>query len=98
MGLLFSGNGDGLASRLGTSPWVLYSVAGFTLYAALCSSLRFRRLKAMRKRLNYPDRESLSRMTNEDAQKIVQYLSLYEFPILYDFSLRYAIFKVRSHI
>lgn len=50
----------------------------------------------MRKRLNYPDRESLSRMTNEDAQKIVYYLSIYEFPVLYDFSLRYAIFKVSS--
>ncbi|OTA08042.1 hypothetical protein A9Z42_0089650 [Trichoderma parareesei] len=90
---LFSSNGDGLASQLGTSPWVLYSVAGFTLYAVLCSSLRFRRLRTMRKRLNYPDRESLSRMTNEDAQKIVYYLSIYEFPVLYDFSLRYAIFK-----
>lgn len=52
----------------------------------------------MRKRLNFPDRESLSRMTNEDAQKIVSYISTYEFPLLYDFSLRYAIFKVGSHV
>ncbi|KAL6696128.1 hypothetical protein J3F84DRAFT_373119 [Trichoderma pleuroticola] len=93
MASLFASSGDGLASRLGLSPWVLYSAAGFTAYALLCSSLRFQRLRTMRKRLNYPDRESLSRMTNEDAQKIVSYISLYEFPLLYDFSLRYAIFK-----
>ncbi|PTB66320.1 hypothetical protein BBK36DRAFT_1118662 [Trichoderma citrinoviride] len=93
MASLLPSNGDGLAGRLGTSPWVLCSVAGFALYAALCSSLRFRRLKTMRKQLNYPDRESLSRMTNEDAQKIVNIISIYEFPTLYDFSLRYAIFR-----
>lgn len=98
MASLFASSGDGLASRLGLSPWVLYSAAGFTVYAVLCSSLRFQRLKTMRKRLNFPDRESLSRMTNEDAQKIVSYISTYEFPLLYDFSLRYAIFKVSSHV
>lgn len=48
----------------------------------------------MRRRFNYPDRESLSRMTNEDAQKIVHAVSVYEFPMLYDLSLKYAIFKV----
>lgn len=48
----------------------------------------------MRRRFNYPDRESLSRMTNEDAQKIVHTVSVYEFPLLYDLSLKYAIFKV----
>ncbi|KAL7792518.1 hypothetical protein V8C37DRAFT_380582 [Trichoderma ceciliae] len=93
MGPLTAGGSDGLASQLGLSPWLLYSVAGFTCYAILCSSVRFKRLNAMRKRLNFPDRESLSRMTNEDAQQIVNYLSTYEFPLLYDFSLRYAIFK-----
>lgn len=48
----------------------------------------------MRRRFNYPDRESLSRMTNEDAQKIVHAVSVYEFPLLYDLALKYAIFKV----
>jgi hypothetical protein len=48
----------------------------------------------MRRRFNYPDRTSLSRMTNEDAQKIVHAVSVYEFPLLYDLSLKYAIFKV----
>lgn len=57
----------------------------------------------MRRRFNYPDRESLSRMTNEDAQKIVHAVSVYEFPLLYDLALKYAIFKVgfryfQSHI
>lgn len=98
MGPLFAGSGDGLASRLGVSSWMLYSFAGFACYAVVCSSVRFRRRNTMRKRLNFPDRESLSRMTNEDAQKIVYYLSIYEFPLLYDFSLRYAIFKVGSRI
>ncbi|RFU72813.1 c6 finger domain-containing [Trichoderma arundinaceum] len=85
--------GSGLASQLGVSPWLLYSVAGATFYAILCSTVRFRRLNSMRKRFNFPDRESLSRMTNEDAQKIVHQMSTFEFPLLYDFSLRYAVFK-----
>ncbi|KAH6606832.1 c6 finger domain-containing [Trichoderma cornu-damae] len=81
------------------SPWLLCLVAGLiACYAVLCSSVRFRRLNTMRKRLNFPDRESLSRMTNEDAQKIVHNLAVYEFPLLYDFSLRYAIFKAGSRI
>ncbi|KAM0255728.1 hypothetical protein ACHAQJ_005482 [Trichoderma viride] len=84
---------DGFISQLGLSPWLLYSMAGFTSYVILCSSLRYQRLNSMRKRFNYPDRKSLSRMTNEDAQKILHTVSVYEFPFLYDLSLKYAIFK-----
>lgn len=95
--------GGTFISQLGLSPWLVYSVAGFVFYLILCSSLRFQRLNSMRRRFNYPDRESLSRMTNEDAQKIVHAVSVYEFPLLYDLALKYAIFKVgfwyfRSHI
>ncbi|KAM0513726.1 hypothetical protein ACHAPE_007552 [Trichoderma viride] len=86
--------GGAFISQLGLSPWLVYSAVGFALYLLLCSSLRFQRLNSMRRRFNYPDRESLSRMTNEDAQKIVHAVSVYEFPLLYDLALKYAIFKV----
>ncbi|KAL7921236.1 hypothetical protein ACQKWADRAFT_327748 [Trichoderma austrokoningii] len=85
--------GGAFISQLGLSPWFVYSVASLAFYPTICSSLRFQRLKSMRRRFNYLDRDSLSRMTNEDAQKIVHAVSVYEFPLLYDLALKYAIFK-----
>ncbi|KAH8592436.1 hypothetical protein B0O99DRAFT_517537 [Bisporella sp. PMI_857] len=47
----------------------------------------------MHKQLNYPDRASFSRMTNDDAQAVVKYLATLEFPTLYEMSLQFALFK-----
>ena len=75
-----------------TSPAVLLALS--VAYLALCSALRFRHEKAMRRRFNYPDRASFSRMTSDDAQAIIADLMSYEFPLLYKTSLQFAIFKV----
>ena len=48
----------------------------------------------MQQKFNYPDQASLSRMTNVDAQAIIQYLGELEFPLVYEKSLQFAIFKV----
>jgi hypothetical protein len=64
------------------------------LYPLLCSVLRFRRREAMRKKFNYPDKASFSRMTNDDAQAIIQYTAELEFPTSYEMSLQFALFKV----
>lgn len=48
----------------------------------------------MAKKFNYPDRASFSRMTNVDAQAIVQYVAELEFPKIYEMSLQFALFKV----
>ncbi len=63
------------------------------LYIILCSILRFQRRNAMQKKFNFPDRKSLSRMTNVDAQAINAYLWELEFPKLYYTSTQFTLFK-----
>jgi hypothetical protein len=48
----------------------------------------------MAKWFNYPDRKSLSRMTNVEAQKILAYVGELEFPRMYYTSIQFALFKV----
>ena len=62
-------------------------------YIILCSLLRFQRRDAIQKKFNFPDRKSLSRMTNADAQAINLYLLQLEFPKLYYTSIQFALFK-----
>jgi hypothetical protein len=65
----------------------------FVLYIVLCSILRFQRRDTMQRKFNYPDRQSLSRMTNADAQAITVYLLELEFPKMYYTSIQFALFK-----
>ncbi|PHH78107.1 hypothetical protein CDD82_3203 [Ophiocordyceps australis] len=62
-------------------------------YIALCSLLRFRRLRSLQAKYHFPDRASLSRMTGTEAHEIHHQCSAYEFPFAYDYGLRIAIFK-----
>ena len=80
---------DPTSSRLWT-----FVVAGLALYAGLCSTLRFRRIKRMQAQYNFQDRASLSRMTNQDAQEIAKIVIWSEFPIMYDLAMRVALLKV----
>jgi hypothetical protein len=52
----------------------------------------------MRKKFNYSDKASLSRMTNVDAQAIIEYIAELEFPKLFEMSLQFALFKVSKNI
>ena len=74
--------------------WKEAFVAILAVYIAICSMLRFRREKYLRRKLSYPDRASLGRMTNEDAQQILQFLITSEFPYMYKTSLQFALLKV----
>ena len=65
----------------------------FSFYICLCSFLRFQRRDAMQKKFNFPNRQSLSSMTNVDAQAIIVYLLELEFPRLYYTSIQFALFK-----
>lgn len=82
-------DGVGLASP---APWL----ALFVLYLLLCCALRFRREAAMRRAFNYPDRASMASMTNDDAQAIMKYIVDLEFPYLYNLSMQFGLFKVRT--
>ncbi|KAH8811511.1 hypothetical protein F5884DRAFT_278691 [Xylogone sp. PMI_703] len=63
-------------------------------YLTLCHLLRYRRLNAMRERYKqYADRSSLSKMTGDDAQKIMMYLFELEFPAAFSISLGFALFR-----
>ncbi|CEJ81974.1 hypothetical protein VHEMI02070 [[Torrubiella] hemipterigena] len=76
-----------LTSRLPFAALVLMG------YMALCSSLRFKRVESMQKRLGFQSRDSLSRMTNTQARDIVHSAASYEFPLFYDLALRVALFR-----
>ncbi len=84
--------------QTGLLPWWITSWSTWltilTAYAGVCSLLRFRFEKAMRVKFNYPDRASMARMTNDDAQAILQYIITREFPYMYKLALQFAIFKV----
>lgn len=82
---------DGWWSSHGYAPVV---VLGFISYAGLCSLLRFRRIEKLKRRLNITDRDSLSRMTNDQAQEICLILGSYEFPKFYDLAMQVALLKV----
>ncbi|KAJ6446654.1 C6 finger domain-containing protein [Purpureocillium lavendulum] len=73
--------------------WSAAFALALVAYASACSFLRFRRFKDIHGRFPYPDRASLSRMTNEDAQAIVHSMSSWECPLFFDLGLRYALFK-----
>lgn len=82
----------------GALSWGSYLVPVVLLYPIVCSALRFRRRDAMRKKFNYSDKASLSRMTNVDAQAIIEYIAELEFPKLFEMSLQFALFKVSKNI
>lgn len=85
-----------MASPMLWSPTACAIIAGLAIYVGLCSSLRHRRLKSTLSRYGFHTRESLSRMTNQEAHEISQSLIYYEFPLMYDLSVRLALFEVSS--
>lgn len=74
--------------------WRTILIVSSVSYVALCSLLRFRRINNVRSRYNFPDRESLSRMSNQEAHEILKVIVYFEFPTFYDLALRFALFRV----
>ncbi|EAS31447.3 uncharacterized protein CIMG_06926 [Coccidioides immitis RS] len=62
-------------------------------YLLLVSALRYRRIKQMQKEFNYPTRESLANMTDDDAWKILLIIGQLEFPFTYLKALQFALFR-----
>lgn len=63
-------------------------------HLALCAALRFRSIKNLQRRLGFSDRASLKRMSNDEAQLILQHIIEREFPLVYELALQFALFKV----
>lgn len=75
-------------------PWSYFLPVFGILYLLFCRALRYRRRDSLLKKYNYPTRESLAKMTNDEAQVIGKALGQLEFPYIYTTSLQFALFKV----
>ncbi|KAI0479885.1 hypothetical protein F4859DRAFT_530029 [Xylaria cf. heliscus] len=63
------------------------------IYATLCTTLRFRQMRAIAKQFGYTTRESFAGMTVDDAYKIQKWLAEQEFPKVFSASVFFALFK-----
>lgn len=67
-------------------------------YHYLVSILRYKRMKDMHQRFPYHTRESLSKMTVDEAFAIHNYLIKLEFPTVFNAATSFALFKVHCDI
>ncbi len=74
--------------------WKRWIVIALLIYPLLIAFLRYRRVRAMPKKYGYTTRESLSKMTTEDAYAIQIEIAELEFPSAYEKALQFALFKV----
>lgn len=70
------------------------AVLSVLAYLVLCARLRCQRVRSRQRKLNFTSRESMSKMTNTEAQSIIQEMAQFEFPTMFKMSLQFALFKV----
>ncbi|KAJ9316910.1 hypothetical protein DTO271D3_2649 [Paecilomyces variotii] len=70
-----------------------YTLVGLVIYPTIVSLLRFRRLRKLHRRYHYPTRESMARMTDNEAWEIQKVISELEFPFMYIKALQFALFR-----
>ncbi|KAJ5798822.1 uncharacterized protein N7503_006327 [Penicillium pulvis] len=73
--------------------WLPYSVVLLIGWPLLARSLRYRRLKQLHKKYNFPTRESMAKMTDEEAFEIQLEVGQLEFPFIYVKALQFALFR-----
>ncbi|KAK8929761.1 Mycophenolic acid synthesis protein B [Metarhizium anisopliae] len=78
--------------------WPAILLITLILYVLTCSLLRFRSLRSMKSRFNFPDRASLAQMTGSEAQAIIEHAYTYEFPLFFGLSLAYAQMKLHGAV
>lgn len=77
--------------------WAPYALGLLIGYPLLTNSLRYGRMRKLQKKYNYPTRESLANMTDDEAFEIHKELGTLEFPFIFLKSLQFALFRVRDH-
>ncbi|KAJ5096468.1 hypothetical protein NUU61_005824 [Penicillium alfredii] len=70
-----------------------YALGLLFVYPVVTTSLRFRRRHQLHQQYPYPTRESLARMTDEDAFEIQKTVAQLEFPFMFIKSLQFALFR-----
>ncbi|KAJ5127176.1 hypothetical protein N7448_007955 [Penicillium atrosanguineum] len=77
-----------------TSPqWLPYALALLLGYPLLIRTLRYQRVNNLPKKYNYPTRESMANMTDEEAFQIQKGVAQLEFPFIFIKSLQFALFR-----
>lgn len=74
--------------------WLPYSVVLLIGWPLVTRSLRYRRLKQLHKKYNFPTRESMAKMTDEEAYEIQLTIGQFEFPFMFVKALQFALFRV----
>ncbi|KAI1440997.1 hypothetical protein F5Y02DRAFT_431580 [Annulohypoxylon stygium] len=82
-----------LSQIISSIPWKQIIIPASLLYVGLCRTLRFQRENGLRRKLGYPDRASLARMTVVDAQEIIKFLNVWETPLFQFLALEFGLFK-----
>ncbi|KAJ5793977.1 hypothetical protein N7457_000576 [Penicillium paradoxum] len=70
-----------------------YAVGLLLAWPVVTISLRFQRLRKLQKKYDYPTRESLAKMTDEEAFEIQKQTAQLEFPFMFIKSLQFALFR-----
>ncbi|CAI7631841.1 unnamed protein product [Penicillium bialowiezense] len=86
-----------LVSEVGNTirgPQLLPYALGLLLaWPVVTISLRFQRLRQIHKEYDYPTRESMATMTDDDAFNIQKKVAQLEFPFMFTKSLQFALFR-----
>ncbi|KAJ5816025.1 hypothetical protein N7447_008258 [Penicillium robsamsonii] len=70
-----------------------YTVGLLVAWPVVTITLRFQRLRNLYKQYDYPTRESMSKMTDEEAFQIQKQVAQLEFPFMFIKSLQFALFR-----
>ncbi|KAJ5291250.1 hypothetical protein N7478_000501 [Penicillium angulare] len=73
--------------------WLPYALGLLIGYPLLVRSLRYKRLNDMKKKYKFPTRESMGKMTDEEAYEIQKQIGTLEFPFMYVKALQFALFR-----
>lgn len=86
----------GLSSATATTNAWAYGFLGLASYLLVVRLLRYRLRDGLWRKYGFSDRESLTRMTLDQAQGIQREIAQKEFPFLFENSLFFALFKTYS--
>ncbi|KAJ5561442.1 hypothetical protein N7535_004091 [Penicillium sp. DV-2018c] len=70
-----------------------YAAGLLLAWPVLTMSLRYRRVHNLHKKYNYPTRESLSKMTDQESFEIQKEVAQLEFPFMFIKALQFALFR-----
>lgn len=76
--------------------WLPYALGLAASYPLLTNALRYQRLRSLHQQYNYPTRESMAHMTDDEAFQIQKTVAQLEFPFMFIKSLQFALFRVRE--